>query len=106
MLKNYAIVLASGTGSRLGNDLPKQFVKIAGKTVLEHTVEIFEKNNLINEIIKLEKNNTNKIHIPIPKADSKVLVTAKVGHIPNIITNVGFSLKIPFKKFCNWPFIS
>lgn len=51
MLKNYAIVLASGTGSRLGNDLPKQFVKIAGKTVLEHTVEIFEKNNLINEII-------------------------------------------------------
>ena len=51
MLKNYAIILASGKGSRFENDLPKQFVKIAGKTVLEHTVDIFEKNPLINEII-------------------------------------------------------
>lgn len=51
MLRNYAIVLASGNGIRFGNDLPKQFIKIAGKTVLEHTVEIFEKHNLIDEII-------------------------------------------------------
>lgn len=51
MLKNYAIILASGKGNRFENDLPKQFVKIAGKTVLEHTIDIFEKNHLINEII-------------------------------------------------------
>lgn len=51
MLKNYAIILASGLGSRLGDDLPKQFIKIAGKTVLEHTIDIFEKNSLIDEII-------------------------------------------------------
>ena len=51
MLKNYAIILASGLGNRLANDLPKQFVKIAGKTLLEHTIEIFEKHKLIDEII-------------------------------------------------------
>lgn len=51
MLKNYAIILASGNGSRYGNDLPKQFVKIAGKTILEHTIEIFEKAKQIDEII-------------------------------------------------------
>lgn len=49
-MKNIAVILASGTGSRYGSDIPKQFVKIAGKTVLEHTVEIFEKSENINDI--------------------------------------------------------
>ena len=51
MMKNYGIVLASGTGSRYSSDIPKQFIKIAGKTVLEHTIEIFEKSNNIDETI-------------------------------------------------------
>ena len=50
-MKNYGIILASGTGIRYGGDVPKQFVKIAGKTILEHTVEIFEKVQNIDEII-------------------------------------------------------
>ena len=50
-MKNYAIILASGSGSRYGDDIPKQFVKIAGKTILEHTIEIFEKTQNIDEII-------------------------------------------------------
>lgn len=50
-MKNYAIILASGTGTRYKNNLPKQFVKIAGKTVLEHTIDIFEKLKAIDEII-------------------------------------------------------
>ena len=50
MSKNYAIILASGSGSRYGNELPKQFVKIAGKTVLEHTIEIFENAPEIDNI--------------------------------------------------------
>lgn len=48
--KNIAIILASGKGSRYKNDIPKQFVKIAGKTVLEHTIEIFENAEGIDEI--------------------------------------------------------
>ena len=50
-LKNYGIILASGTGNRYNSDIPKQFVKIAGKTVFEHTIDIFEKSEEINEII-------------------------------------------------------
>lgn len=50
MIKNYAIILASGTGSRYGSDIPKQFIKIAGKTILEHTIEVFEKASQIDEI--------------------------------------------------------
>lgn len=50
-MNNYGIILASGSGSRYSNDIPKQFVKIAGKTVLEHTIEIFEKSEKIDNII-------------------------------------------------------
>ena len=50
-MKNIAIILASGKGNRFNSEVPKQFVKIAGKTILEHTVEIFEKSVEINEII-------------------------------------------------------
>ena len=50
-MKNYGIILASGTGNRYGGEIPKQFVKIAGKTVLEHTIDVFENSELIDEII-------------------------------------------------------
>ena len=50
-MKNYGIILASGTGNRYGSDVPKQFVKIAGKTVFEHTIAIFEDADKIDEII-------------------------------------------------------
>ena len=50
-LKNYGIILASGSGSRYGADIPKQFVKIAGKTILEHTIDVFEKAEEIGDII-------------------------------------------------------
>ena len=50
-MKNYGIILASGSGSRYSSDIPKQFIKIAGKTVLEHTIEIFEKSNNIDATI-------------------------------------------------------
>lgn len=50
-LKNYGIILASGTGSRCGAEIPKQFLKIAGKTILEYSIEAFEFASEIDEII-------------------------------------------------------
>ena len=47
---NIAIILAGGVGSRYSKGFPKQFFKVAGKTVLEHTVDAFEKETLIDEI--------------------------------------------------------
>lgn len=50
MMKNIAIILAGGVGSRVGYSIPKQFLKVAGKTVIEHTVDVFDNNSLIDEI--------------------------------------------------------
>ncbi|MCF0206869.1 MAG: bifunctional cytidylyltransferase/SDR family oxidoreductase [Bacteroidales bacterium] len=47
---NVAIILAGGIGSRTGYDTPKQFFKVAGKTVIEHSIDAFESNSSIDEI--------------------------------------------------------
>jgi len=49
--KTIAVVLAGGVGVRMGLGIPKQFVPIAGRTSLEHTVAIFEECDRIDEII-------------------------------------------------------
>ena len=48
--RNIAVVLAGGVGKRLGMTTPKQFFKVAGKMVIEHTVDVFERNAHIHEI--------------------------------------------------------
>lgn len=49
---NHAIIFAGGTGSRMNSKvLPKQFLKIYGKPVIIHTLEVFEKCNEIDDII-------------------------------------------------------
>ena len=50
-MKNIGVILAGGSGRRLGSELPKQFIIIAGKTVLAHTLTTFEKNEHIDEIV-------------------------------------------------------
>ena len=46
-----AAILAAGSGERFGPDSPKQLLKLAGKTVLEHTIEAFERVDEVDEII-------------------------------------------------------
>ena len=50
MKRNIAVVLAGGVGKRLGLSTPKQFFKVAGKMVVEHTIDVFERNPRIDEI--------------------------------------------------------
>lgn len=50
MRKNVAVILAGGMGNRFGLDIPKQFVKLAGKTIIEHTIEVFVHHRGIDEI--------------------------------------------------------
>ena len=46
-----AIIVAAGKGTRKESEIPKQYMTIAGKTILELTLYKFEKNKYIDEII-------------------------------------------------------
>ena len=42
-MKVYAGIVAGGNGSRMGADIPKQYIPLAGTPILLHTVRAFEK---------------------------------------------------------------
>ena len=46
-----AIVVAAGKGTRFGGDLPKQFLKTGGVTVLEKAVAAFENHPAVDQIV-------------------------------------------------------
>ncbi|WP_198587218.1 bifunctional cytidylyltransferase/SDR family oxidoreductase [Glycomyces xiaoerkulensis] len=48
-----AVVLAGGTGQRVGLSIPKQLIKIAGKPVIQHTLEAFQLADEIDDILVL-----------------------------------------------------
>lgn len=57
MLDEYVIIVAGGTGSRMKNNIPKQFLEIKGKPILQYTIEKFkEYNGKINIILALAPN--------------------------------------------------
>ncbi len=47
----YAIVPAAGIGSRMKADLPKQYLKLHNKTILEHTVDKLLEHPCIDKVI-------------------------------------------------------
>jgi len=50
-MKNVAVLLAGGVGSRVGLDLPKQLIKIAGRPILEHTLAVLDRHRDVDEVL-------------------------------------------------------
>ena len=48
---NIAVVLAGGVGARIGAGIPKQFIEVLGKPIMIYTLETFQKDPLIDEIV-------------------------------------------------------
>lgn len=47
---NYALIIAGGTGNRMGQDIPKQFINVYDKPVIVYTLEAFQKHPQIDAI--------------------------------------------------------
>ena len=50
-MKVYAVIPAGGKGKRGGTETPKQYIRFHGKELVVYTLEVFQKCNLIDEII-------------------------------------------------------
>ena len=74
-MKKYVIIVAGGTGNRMNNAIPKQFIELKGKPILMHTIEKFTSTfpdihvivvvaNQLNEDWKklCEKHNFKTVH--------------------------------------------
>lgn len=50
-MRFWAVIPAAGSGTRMGAALPKQYLPLSGKTVLEHTVQRIARHPLIQGVI-------------------------------------------------------
>ncbi len=48
---NSVLIVAAGSGKRMGANIPKQFLPLCGRPVLAYTIETFERSPDIDEII-------------------------------------------------------
>ena len=73
-MKKYIIIVAGGSGSRMGSVTPKQFLELHGLPILMHTLKKFQQSVVGGEIIlalpKKEQNTwqslCEKYHFDIP----------------------------------------
>lgn len=47
---NYALIIAGGSGNRMGQDIPKQFINVYDKPVIIYTLESFQRHPMIDAI--------------------------------------------------------
>ena len=50
-LRKAVIIVAGGSGKRMGAAIPKQFIEVNGKTILQHTIESFRYYDATMQII-------------------------------------------------------
>ena len=55
-MKNIAVVLAGGMGKRMCLQVPKQFLMLSGRTVIEYSIERFNSHPSIDEVCVVRKN--------------------------------------------------
>jgi 2-C-methyl-D-erythritol 4-phosphate cytidylyltransferase len=82
--KIISVILASGTGNRISNKIPKQFLRVSGLPLIIHALKPFESHPKINEIIivtlsshinktrkLVEKHNFTKVSKIVPGGKSR-----------------------------------
>ncbi len=50
-MNKIALIVAGGSGSRMGTNIPKQFLLLKGKPILIHTIERFNESKIFDTII-------------------------------------------------------
>jgi 2-C-methyl-D-erythritol 4-phosphate cytidylyltransferase len=69
----WVIIPAAGSGDRFSNNTPKQYVRLLGKTILEHTISLFSSKPWVKKIlIPLSKNDPYFGTLPCAK-EEKIL---------------------------------
>lgn len=47
---NIALILSGGTGTRMGTDIPKQYIEVCGKPIISYCIECISKHPLIDAV--------------------------------------------------------
>ncbi|MBR7112310.1 MAG: 2-C-methyl-D-erythritol 4-phosphate cytidylyltransferase [Clostridia bacterium] len=77
--KTSAIIVAAGNSSRMGGDVSKQFLEVAGMPVLSHTLVAFENTDVIDEIVVVARSTDLAVVTDLAKAHGITKLRAVVA---------------------------
>jgi len=75
--KIHVIIPAAGIGSRMQSDIPKQYLELANKRVIEHSLELFCSLSYVS-----------KVHVGI-RYDDDIFPTLNIASHPKVSTFIG-----------------
>lgn len=79
-MTKYLIVTAGGAGKRMGSDIPKQFIDLAGKPIILRTIERFlEYDNQLKIILVLPENHFDSWNTICKKHSFKADIQLVIG---------------------------
>jgi 2-C-methyl-D-erythritol 4-phosphate cytidylyltransferase len=98
---NFAIILSGGVGSRMGINKPKQYVEVAGQSILSYCLKTFSSNAHIDALIigvadewlGYVKDEVSRLQItkPVYYATPGETRQFSIYNALNVIRNIGFS---------------
>lgn len=94
-MKINVVIPASGTGTRIGGDIPKQFLRLCGEPILRRTLEVFQSCEIVSEIA-----------VAVPegfRTEVEAYNLPKVKHIVTGEKNRAESVFAALKAFANAP---
>lgn len=86
-----ALVPAAGVGSRMGKQLPKQYLVINNKCVLEHTVDkLLDHPDIDKVVVVLSENDTYFPHLSIACNDNVLTVVGGQERADSVLAGLTF----------------
>lgn len=92
-MEQFVVIVAGGIGKRMGAEIPKQFLELAGRPVLMHTIERFKAYNEAIEIITVLPENQLRFWIELQKKHTFSVVHTLVKGGSNRFQSVKNGLK-------------
>ena len=81
------VVPAAGIGKRVGSDIPKQYLKILGKTIIEHSLQPFlDHADIQKVIVSIAKNDQWFKHLAISKHPKLEIVEGGKERVDSVLS--------------------
>jgi len=74
-MRTVAIIPAAGSGSRIGGEVPKQFMKFNDRELIAYTLEVFQNSPLVDEIVIATSGNGHELIDSIRKREGFTKIT-------------------------------